>query len=347
MADLSTFDPNSVGNVNNNIFGLPSSEDDARLIIMPIPWEVTVSYRGGTARAPDRIFKASFQVDLFDTEHPDEWRKGIFMRAINEKILTKSDYLRKEAELYINYISEGEIIGDNKFMCKTLKDINAGSLFLNDWVYQQAKGLLDKGKLIGLLGGDHSTPFGFIKAIADKYNDFGILQIDAHCDLRKCYEGFEYSHASIMYNVLEQIPQVKKLVQVGPRDYCQEEAEFISASNNRVKCFFDNEIKEALYDGATWKNIAAAIVEQLPANVYISFDVDGLDPKLCPFTGTPVHGGLEVEQAFYLFKQIITSGKKIIGFDLNETGVSNNEWDENVAARILFKLSNLLLHCNS
>lgn len=346
MADLSNFDPNGVGNTHYNIFGLPTTEEDARLVIMPIPWEVTVSYRGGTARAPDRIFKASFQVDLFDEEFTDQWRKGIFMRAINEKILTKSDYLRKEAELYINFISEGEEIENNKFMCKTLKDINSGSLFLNDWVYNQAKDLLDKGKLVGLLGGDHSTPFGFIKAIADKYDDFGVLQIDAHCDLRNCYEGFEYSHASIMYNVVEKIPQVKKLVQVGPRDFCQEEAEYIQNSNGRVKCFFDKDIKEALYEGASWKKITDAIVEQLPANVYISFDVDGLDPKLCPFTGTPVHGGMELEQAFYLFKNIIASGRKIIGFDVNETGVSNNEWDENVSARILFKLSNMLLHCN-
>lgn len=347
MADLTHFDPNSIGNTNFNIFGLPSTEEEARLVIMPIPWEVTVSYRGGTARAPDRIFNASFQVDLFDAEFADEWRKGIFMRDINEKILTKSDYLRKEAELYINFISQGDDINDNKFMCKTLKDINAGSLFLNDWVYQQAKGLLDNGKLVALLGGDHSTPLGFIKALADQHNEFAVLQIDAHCDLRKCYEGFDYSHASIMYNVLEQVPQVKKLVQVGPRDYCQEEAEYINASNNRVKCFFDREIKEPLYEGATWKTITQAIVDQLPAHVYISFDVDGLDPKLCPCTGTPVYGGLELEQVFYLFKNIIASGRKIIGFDVNETGVSNNEWDENVAARILFKLSNMLLHCNA
>jgi agmatinase len=346
MADLSNFDPNSVGNPNNNIFGLPTTEEDARLIIMPIPWEVTVSYNAGTARAPDNVFTASFQVDLYDPEIKDAWRAGFFMRTPNKKILTKSDYLRKEAELYINYISLGEIVEENKFMCKTLKEINEGSIFLNDWVYGQTKELLDQGKLVALLGGDHSTPFGYFRAIADKYDDFGILQIDAHCDLRKAYEGFNYSHASIMYNALEQIPQLKKLVQVGIRDYCEEEVDFLNTHKDKVACYFDKDIKERMYEGDTWKTITEEIINQLPQNVYISFDVDGLDPKLCPHTGTPVQGGFEVEQTFYIFKKLLQSGRKIIGFDLNEVGVSHNEWDENVGARILYKLCNLFVASN-
>jgi agmatinase len=346
MSDLSTFDPNSVGNPNNNIFGLPFSEEESRLVILPIPWEVTVSYRAGTARAPDHIFTASLQVDLFDPEVQDGWKQGYFMREPNKKILIKSDYLRKEAELYINYISQGEIVGENKFMCKSLKEINAGSMFLNDWVYDQTKQLLNSGKLVALLGGDHSTPFGFFRAIADKYEDFGILQIDAHCDLRKAYEGFNYSHASIMYNTMEQIPQVKKLVQVGIRDYCDEELDYLNNSNGRIVAYFDKDIKESLYEGNTWKNIVDSIVDQLPQNVYVSFDIDGLDPKLCPHTGTPVQGGFETEQVFYLFKKMLASGRKLVGFDLNEVGVSHNEWDENVGARVLYRLCNLLIASN-
>ena len=347
MADLSNFDPSSVGNPNNNIFGLPFSEEDARLVILPIPWEVTVSYNGGTARAPDHIFSASLQVDLFDPESKDTWRQGIFMREPNKKILTKSDYLRKEAELYIKYISGGEEVADNKFMCKTLKEINEGSLFLNDWVYQQTKELMDAGKLVGLLGGDHSTPLGYFKAIADKYEDFGILQIDAHCDLRKAYEGFNYSHASIMYNALEQIPNLKKLVQVGIRDFCEEELDYISGSNERIVTFFDKLIKERQYEGESWKSIVDDIVSRLPQNVFVSFDIDGLDPKLCPHTGTPVHGGFDTDQIFYLLKKLQQSGRKIIGFDLNEVGVSHDEWDENVGARVLYKLCNILIASNS
>ena len=255
--------------------------------------------------------------------------------------------MRKEAELYINYISQGEQLADNKFMCKSLKEINEGALFLNDWVYQQTKELMDAGKLVALLGGDHSTPFGFFKAMADKYDDFGILQIDAHCDLRKAYEGFNYSHASIMYNSLEQIPQVKKLVQVGIRDFCEEELDYISNSNGRIVTYFDKLIKERQYEGETWKSIVDDIVDKLPQNVFVSFDIDGLDPKLCPHTGTPVQGGFEAEQIFYLLKKLMQSGRKIIGFDLNEVGVSHDEWDENVGARVLYKLCNLLIASNS
>ncbi len=347
MTDLSTFDPNSVGNPNNNIFGLPFQEEDARLVILPIPWEVTVSYNAGTARAPDHIFTASLQVDLFDPEYPDAWKQGIFMRKPDKKVLMKSDYLRKEAELFINFIAQGEVVSSNKFMTKTLKEINAGSEFLNNWVYEQTRDLLKQGKLVALLGGDHSTPLGYFKAIAEKYPEFGILQIDAHCDLRNAFEGFNYSHASVMYNAVEQISALKKLVQVGIRDYCEEEKNYIDNSNTRVVTYFDRDIKHLIYEGATWKSIVDEIIAHLPEHVFISFDIDGLDPKLCPHTGTPVQGGFETEQIFYLFQKLHQSGKKIVGFDLNEVGVSQNEWDENVGARVLYKMCNLLIANNT
>jgi len=346
MTDLSNFDPNSVGNPNNNIFGLPFEEEDARLIIVPIPWEVTVSYNAGTARAPQHIFNSSLQVDLFDPDVKDGWKQGFYMRPSDKKVMMKSDYLRKEAELYINYIAQDEVVADNKFMCKSLKDINEGSVFLNNWVYEQTKDLLAQGKLVGLLGGDHSTPFGFFKAIAEKHGDFGILQIDAHCDLRVAYEGFKYSHASIMYNALEEIPEIKKLVQVGVRDYCEEEVDYIVKSESRIVTYFDKLIKERQFEGESWKQITDEMISQLPEKVFISFDIDGLDPKLCPHTGTPVQGGFETEQVFYLFRKLLQSGRKLLGFDLNEVGVSHDEWDENVGARCLFKLCNLMVAAN-
>ena len=88
------------------------------------------------------------------------------------------------------------------------------------------------------------------------------------------------------------------------------------------------------------------MVNHLFEKVFISFDIDGLDPKLCPNTGTPVQGGFETEQVFYLFSRLLRSGRKLIGFDLNEVGVSHNEWDENVGARCLFKLCNLMVGSN-
>jgi len=347
MIDLSNFDSNGPSNPKNNIFGLPFSEEDARLVILPVPWEVTVSYGAGTSRAPERVFHASMQVDLFDAETQDAWKKGIYMRQPDKKILMKSDYLRKEAELYINYTSKGEMVEKNSFMCKSLKEINEGSALLNRWVYEQTLSLLNDGKLVGLLGGDHSTPLGYYKAIAEKHGDFGILQIDAHCDLRKSYENFVYSHASIMYNALQEIPGLKKLVQIGVRDYCQEEWDCIRSSNDRVATWFDKDVKERGYGGQSWKQIADEIVSHLPEKVYISFDIDGLDPKLCPGTGTPVPGGFEAEQMFYLIRLIIASGRRFIGFDLDEIGVGDTDWDANVGARILWKLCNLLVANNS
>lgn len=346
MADLSNFDPNSVGNANNNIFGLPFTEEEAALVLLPVPWEVTVSYKAGTARAAEKICKASLQVDLIDVDVKDGWKQGFYMRDVDKKILAKSDYLRKEAELYINYISHGEAVEDNKFMGKALDEINEGCTFLNGWVYDQTKSLLDQDKLVGLVGGDHSTPLGFYKAIAEKYGDFGILQIDAHCDLREAYEDFTYSHASIMFNALKDIPALKKLVQVGVRDYSEVELDYIKASEGRVITYFDKDIKERIFEGDSWKLIVKEIGDHLPENVFLSFDIDGLDPKLCPHTGTPVQGGFEADQIFYLLKKVLESGKKLIGFDLNEIGVSINEWDENVGARVLFKLCNLMVAAN-
>jgi agmatinase len=347
MIDLSTFDPNSAGNPNNNLFGLPFSEDDAKLVLLPVPWEVTVSFGSGTARSAEQIMKASLQVDLFDPDVEDGWKHGFFLKEADRKILLKSDYLRKEAELYIDYISKGDAVENNQFMCKTLKEVNEGGFFLNNWVYQQTKYLLDKNKIVGLLGGDHSTPLGFMKAVGEKHGDFGVLQIDAHCDLREAYEGFVYSHASIMYNALKEVPNLQKLVQVGIRDYSEGEHQFIRQNASRIRTYFEKEIREREFEGETFKKIAGEIVQQLPDKVYISFDIDGLDPKLCPNTGTPVPGGFETEQVFYLFKQIIKAGKKIVGFDLSEVSTSENGWDANVGARVLFKLCNLIIQSNS
>ena len=347
MIDFKDFDPNAASNPSNNIYGFPTTEEDARLVILPVPWEVTVSYNAGTARASEHILKASMQVDIFDLDYPDTWKQGFYMRPADKKILSKSDYLRKEAELYIAYISRGEDLKKNSFMCKSLKDINEGGAFLNEWVYEQTMGLMNRNKLVALLGGDHSISLGYFRAIAEKHGDFGILQIDAHCDLRKCYEDFDYSHASIMYNALEEIPQIKKLVQVGVRDYSESEWDYIKASNNRVVTFFDKDIKRKQFEGSTWKHIADDIVNQLPQKIFLSFDVDGLDPKLCPNSGTPVHGGFETDEVYYLLRKMLESGRQILGFDLVEVGNGENDWDSNVGARVLLKLCNLLASANT
>jgi agmatinase len=199
---------------------------------------------------------------------------------------------------------------------------------------------------VAVLGGDHSTPLGYFKAIAEKHGEFGILQIDAHCDLRIGYSGFNYSHASIMYNALTEIENLKKLVQIGVRDYSGGELEIINSSNGRITAYFDKEIKCRRFEGETWKKITDEIIDKLPQKVHISFDIDGLDPKLCPNAGTPVHGGFQIEEVFYLFSKLLKTGRQVIGFDLLEVGVGETNWDANVGARVLWKLCNLFVKSN-
>lgn len=343
---IENFNPNDIALSDNNIFGLPTTADNAELIIIPMPWEVTVSYRNGTARAPEEVLEASKQIDLYDAAAHDMWKYGYFMEEVDNELSRKNDYLRHCAELVISNLATGGITSENQQLSKKLAEINKSSETMVQDLCDKASEYLNQGKLVALLGGDHSTPLGLMKAVAKKHDDFGVLQIDAHFDFRKEYEDFTYSHASIMYNLLEQVPQVKKLVQLGIRDYCDEEVAYMKSQGERVKTFFDQDVKERLYEGETWKSICDEIVLTLPQNVYISFDIDGLDPKLCANTGTPVNGGYEVEEVMYLFRKIVDSGRKIIGFDLVEVAcgeLAQDMLDANVGAHILYKMCNLFM----
>jgi agmatinase len=336
---LLNFDPNGPAS-QGKLFGLPFDEDTADIIIIPVPWEVTVSYSKGTANGPEAILAASVQVDLFLKDIPEAWSAGIYMLPVPENIKADSAKNREAAAQYIQWLEQGSDEGAAESMNAIPEKINQAAENLNTTIQSQARKYLQQGKLVGLLGGDHSTPLGLIRAMGEAYPEFGILQIDAHADLRKAYEDFTYSHASISYNAL-QIEQVKKIVQVGIRDLGQDEYDFIM-QDRRVKAFFDEDIKKNMYKGKGWHEQCRQIVEQLPEHVYITFDIDGLDPKLCPNTGTPVPGGLEFNEAVYLIKAVVYSGRKIIGFDLNEVSPGNDEWDANVGARMLYHMSNLM-----
>lgn len=339
-----TFDPNDMGDLSGNIYGLPFDTDDARLVIVPVPWEVTVSYRAGTSLAPDAIRKASYQVDLYDPFVKDAWKLGIAMKEINPGIRARNNELRLKAEKYIIDLEKGNTPSENVTMKETLDEINHACLELNHWIKNESLKLLKAKKLVALLGGDHSTPLGLLQALAEKNTSFGILHIDAHADLREAYEGFDYSHASIMYNAIK-LPQVTRLVQVGIRDYCETEFKLIK-TDKRITTFFDRDLKHQQYKGVNWTTLCDQIIDTLPQKVYLSFDIDGLDPKLCPNTGTPVPGGLEMEQAIYLVEKLVLSGRVIIGFDLNEVAPGNDEWDANVGARLLYRLANMCLVSN-
>ena len=343
---IAAYDPNEMGKADNNLFSLPFTEDESDIIIVPVPWDVTVSYGAGTSESADAIMDASLQVDLYDADAPDAWQAGYYMIDPDESLAHTGRKLRDQAEEYMENLAEDVTPEDDKHQRKILDRINEACAHMNDYVYTTTLQYLQKGKMVGVLGGDHSTPLGYIRALAEWHDNFGILQIDAHCDLRPAYEGFTYSHASIMYNVLEEIPAVESLLQLGIRDYSHGEWNYICNSHNRVRTFFDKDIKRRQFTGESWHSICMDIVHQLPRKVYISFDIDGLNPLYCPHTGTPVPGGLEPEQVYYLFKLIVDSGRTIIGFDLNEVCPADNdanEWDANVGARVLYKLCNMMV----
>jgi agmatinase len=168
------------------------------------------------------------------------------------------------------------------------------------------------------------------------------LHFDAHSDTRRAYEGFEHSHASIMFNVLERIPGVKKLVQVGIRDVCEEEIDYNKSQGSRVRTFTDRDLVKRRHAGEPFATTVKDIVKELPDEVWVSFDIDGLDQRFCPHTGTPVPGGLDTHEVVAILRGVAQAGKRIVGFDLNEVAPNPSddadEWDGNVGARMLYKL---------
>lgn len=340
------FNPSDIGIDNGNIYGLPFTYEQAQVVVIPVPWDVTASYGGGSADGPKSILKESLQIDLYDPEIKDAWELGVFLKPISQKVCAKNRLLRKKAEKYIAYLAKGGDKNDKKSRLFR-GEINKECGFLNEFVRAESDTILNDGKTACVLGGDHSTPLGLIQALARCNNFFSILHLDAHADLRKAYEGFDYSHASIMYNA-SKIKNIDQMVLVGVRDYCEEEASRIKKSRGRIIMFDNRLIKKDLFCGGNWDSICNRIIKPLSKKVYVSFDIDALVPSLCPNTGTPVPSGLEYEQALYLIAKLVKSGRRIIGLDLSEVSpAKNNRWDAVVGAQLFYRLLNLAGVSNS
>ncbi|PIT98758.1 MAG: agmatinase [Bdellovibrionales bacterium CG10_big_fil_rev_8_21_14_0_10_45_34] len=327
---------------NGQLFGLDVGFSEAEVVVLPVPWDVTTSYRSGAASGPDAVIEASYQVDLYSEWVKDAGNLRLHTLDVPLQIKNKSSELRLQVEKYLEAITRGE--QETKDFKTIVENVNLESGKLNQWVKKEVENIVSSGKIPFLLGGDHSVPFGAVEAMSEAVKEFSILHLDAHADLRKSYEGFEHSHASIMYNILSHAPSVKRIVQFGIRDYSSTEREMI-ASESRLKVFFDDDIQKRLFEGETWASIVDEIIEALPTeNVYLSFDIDGLDPSLCPTTGTPVPGGISYSQLKYLLFRLGKSKKKIIGGDLVEVAprfredLQKDQWDGNVGARVLFMM---------
>ena len=334
-----SFNPSAAAQKDAGIYGLPFSEEDAQIVIIPVNWELTVSYGAGTFGGPEAVKEASLQMDLYHHDYPELWKKGIWMDEFPRHFKVLHAGLRKDARIIIEAIEKG-ILDENKAKYKEIYErIKKANEDLRFWLSNRIAFWREQGKVVGLLGGDHSIPLGYHLYLSDK-EKYGILQIDAHLDLRNAYEGFQYSHASIFHNALK-FDAVKKLVQVGIRDYCEEEVERAKAEPERIQVFFDRDLRKALFEGRSWMEICDGIISQLPQKVYVSVDIDGLDPTLCPNTGTPVPGGLQFEELMYLLNRLAASGREIVGFDLCEVAPGDDEWDGNVGARVLYQLIGL------
>lgn len=328
--ELSEFDPDAPGALNEGLFGLPHPLEQALVHVIPVPWEATTSYGRGTARAPERVVEASKQVDLYDAQTGDPWRKGIALVPPDPRVAAWNEAACADA---LPIVAAGG--AHTPELQERLARVNALSEQVNGWVYDRTREAFARRAIPAILGGDHSVSFGAIRAAVERHPGLGILHVDAHADLREAYEGFTWSHASIFYNVHERIPGLGKLVQVGIRDFGQAEARRIEAWRD-VTTYTDHELAWELGSGEPFTRIAARIVRPLPKKVWVSFDIDGLDPSLCPATGTPVPGGLSWREALLLL-QTLAEEHEIVGFDLVEVG--DAEWDANVGARLLYKLA--------
>ena len=299
----SEFDPDGPAPAESGIYGLPFSVEDSRVIIVPVPFEATTSYGGGTSKGPAAVLEASKQVDLFDQETGRPYAGGIAMLDVPKNVLRWNSAARKVAA---HVIEKGGVV--DRLTRDAAEKVNEYGDRVNAWVYDQTVDLLRHGKLTAILGGDHSVPYGAIRAHAQKYPGLGILHLDAHADLRDSYEGFTWSHASIFNNVMRKIPGIGRLVQVGVRDLGQAERKMIDASGGRILTFYDADLASRKEEGVLFAKLADEIVAALPEDIYLSWDIDGLDPTLCPCTGTPVPGGLSWNEAIGLLRAIRRSG---------------------------------------
>ncbi len=328
--DEAEFNPDAPAAADSGLFGLDCEPDQAQVHVLGVGFDATTSYRRGAAAGPAAILRASHQVDLFDLWTEKPYEAGIWMAELDPKVEAWNDEARKLAD---RSRSDAGNAADFERLAAIQEQ-------LNHYVHDATERTLAAGKLPGLVGGDHSVPFGAIQACAERYPGMGILHVDAHADLREAYEGFTWSHASILYNVTERIEGLGPIVQAGIRDLCEAEHEIIRTSD-RIHTLFDRDWALTKAHGMSLSKLVQRAIGVLPDEVYVTFDVDGLEPNLCPNTGTPVPGGFSWHEAMLWLDELVESGRRIVGFDLNEVAPdpSGREGiDEIVGARLLYRL---------
>lgn len=328
-------------------FGAKVSFNEADLVLIPAPWEATTSYKSGTSQGPELIRTASSQLDFFNLDFNASYNQRIHFEPADSLIESLNKVTKTWAqEIQIHWTEDKKKLTEQEKLLS--EKVNQASKNVLDWLYDKSAKAFQTKKIPALVGGEHSVSEALIRLMGEQYHqDYGILHIDAHADLRESYQGFKYSHASIMRNILNSSYSPKKLVQVGVRDFSEEEYETIKA-DLRVNCFFDKTMSSRLFLGETWADVCQEIIEQLPHKIYVSLDVDGLSWAYAPGTGTPVPGGLSFNQILFLLSEIKRQDKILIAFDVVETSPGSqpnnlSEWNGNVSARLIYYLAGLAL----
>ncbi|MBM2841643.1 MAG: Agmatinase [Bacteroidetes bacterium] len=274
-----------------------SSFDTSQIVVLPAPYEHTVSYGGGTRRGPDGIIKASQYVEFYDEELDRELCEDVGIATLPS--------------------------------VKFGKAVHAKALNI---LYNVVRDLLTLNKFVVTIGGEHTISQAPIKAHLEKYPMLSVIQFDAHSDLRDSYQGSKYSHASVMARVCE-LMDPKRIVQVGIRAQCVEEAHFIKKMG--VNTFYAHQIRGQ--DSASWQD---GVLECLTDKVYVTFDVDGFDPSIMPSTGTPEPNGLFWAETMQLLRRI-GEERTIVGCDIVELSpVKAVAHADLTAAKLTYKLMN-------
>ena len=315
------------------LFGVPCDESQADWLILPVPWAVSSSFRSGAERAPAAILEASAQIDLSIAEIEAPSTLGLHMLPISEAWVSQHNFLRPKVEAYLRALEKKE---DTTTYTDHIHQTNAASLALKNEISRQVDRILSAGKRPALLGGEHSITEGAVDALLRHYPQMALLHIDAHMDLRTRYTGLVHSHASVMYNILENT-SLPLLIQLGIREFSEEEQRYAKQQGARVRTFYADDIHRARWLGKNWAQLVEQMLSCLPEQVYLSLDIDALDPSYCPHTGTPAAGGFSFAELTYLLECLASSGRRILGFDLVEVVPSPDGLDQFIAAQLLYR----------
>ena len=318
-------------------FGDKSAPSKADVVIVSAPWSVTADFGRGATYTPDAIIDASTGGDCYDAPTGITIAGRVATAEIDYNIQEMSEHLGREAERIAHHASaDTSVVGD--YVARKVTHINEGFAEMQTAIYKQTKHWASKAKRIAVVGGDHSVAFGAVKALSEQHEDMGVLFIDAHADFCREGEIFNYSHRSIARNIVEEIPAVARLVEVGVRNISEVESKELQA-NNRVELFLAEEIAARRFEGESWGDICREVVGKLPQKVYVSLDIDALKIEFCNNTNAPVPGGMTFDEVVYLVKTVVESGREVVGFDLSEVVSSiGDKMDAIVGARLLAKM---------